>query len=260
MKINSILTHHPETLIIIDLLNPLFTTHRHHVPTFLSSLLTTPSTSLLSTYHLDTSSPSTNPLYSPNPITTLTYLSTSILTLTPLSQILARKRFKDKSLVEPTFDLYSLPEGVLSSLKPAKNPGVDGEPGALVIRAELRRKSGRSIIDSFVLTPPQKSSTLSKSTTQTPPQILLLADHPLYTPTPSLTSPTTTNNDEDGEVETTFNLNLTAKQKRDRENVVLPYFDAQKEGGSRGAGEGGRILYDMGAEDREDFDDEEDEI
>lgn len=59
---------------------------------------------------------------------------------------------------------------------------------------------------------------------------------------------------------TTFNLGLTEKQKRDRENVVLPYFDAQKDGGGSGAGEGGRILYDMGDEDREDFDDEEDEI
>ena len=35
---------------------------------------------------------------------------------------------------------------------------------------------------------------------------------------------------------------------------MLPYFDAQSEEG----GVGGRILYDMGAED--DFDDEEDEI
>jgi len=59
---------------------------------------------------------------------------------------------------------------------------------------------------------------------------------------------------------TTFNLGLTEKQKRDRENVVLPYFDAQKDGGAAGPGDGGRILYDMGTEDREDFDDEEDEI
>ena len=35
---------------------------------------------------------------------------------------------------------------------------------------------------------------------------------------------------------------------------MLPYLDAQKGEG----GEGGRILYDMGAED--DFDEEEDEI
>jgi elongator complex protein 5 len=49
---------------------------------------------------------------------------------------------------------------------------------------------------------------------------------------------------------------LTEKQRKDRDGVVLPYFDAQKGEG----GEGGRILYEMGAEDREDFDDEENEI
>lgn len=53
----------------------------------------------------------------------------------------------------------------------------------------------------------------------------------------------------------TFELGLTDRQRQEREGVVLPYFDAQKAGG---AGEGGRILYDMGAED--DFDEEEDEI
>jgi elongator complex protein 5 len=46
---------------------------------------------------------------------------------------------------------------------------------------------------------------------------------------------------------------LRTGRGRDREGVVLPYFDAQK-----GGGEGGRILYDMGEED--DFDEEEDEI
>ena len=54
-------------------------------------------------------------------------------------------------------------------------------------------------------------------------------------------------------LDTTFELGLTEKQRRDREGVVLPYYDAQK-----GGGEGGRILYDMGEED--DFDEEEDEI
>ena len=42
--------------------------------------------------------------------------------------------------------------------------------------------------------------------------------------------------------------------------MILPYFDAQKDGGLNGVGEGGRILYEMGVEDREDFDDEEDQV
>jgi elongator complex protein 5 len=59
----------------------------------------------------------------------------------------------------------------------------------------------------------------------------------------------------DEEPESTFNLGLTDKQRKDREGIVLPYFDAQTD---IGAGQGGRILYEMGRED--DFDDEEDEI
>lgn len=90
---------------------------------------------------------------------------------------------------------------------------------------------------------------------------MLLDEHTLYSSTPSgLGSSIEAGQGGGEEVETTFNLGLTEKQKRDREGVVLPYFDAQKEGGALGAGEGGRILYEMGAEDREDFDDEEDEI
>lgn len=85
-------------------------------------------------------------------------------------------------------------------------------------------------------------------------RLILLEDHPAYNPTivevPS-------GNGSGGAVEDsdlTFSLGLTAKQKSDREGVVLPYFDAQSEEG----GTGGRILYVPGRED--DWDDEEDEI
>ncbi|KAF3356509.1 hypothetical protein VdG1_03789 [Verticillium dahliae VDG1] len=60
---------------------------------------------------------------------------------------------------------------------------------------------------------------------------------------------------DEGEPASTFSLGLTEKQRRDRDGIVLPYFDAQTD---IGAGEGGRILYEMGRED--DFDEEEDEI
>lgn len=81
--------------------------------------------------------------------------------------------------------------------------------------------------------------------------VMLLEDHPLYR---SPESSTGAGAEKEG-MDMTFNLSLTAKQLKDREGVVLPYFDAQ---GSNGPGEGGRILYDMGVED--DFDDEEDEV
>ena len=58
----------------------------------------------------------------------------------------------------------------------------------------------------------------------------------------------------------TFSLGLTEKQRRDREGVVLPYFDAQQGGLGGEVGMGGRILYEYGEEDAGDWDSEEDEI
>ena len=129
------------------------------------------------------------------------------------------------------------------------------EKEGLVVEMEVRRKSGRGVREIFVLRPSESSR--SSSMAQQLSTITLLDDHPSYSP-PEDTSFAAGGQDE--EVETTFNLGLTEKQRRDREGVVLPYFDAQKDGGGQGPGEGGRILYEMGAEDREDFDDEEDEI
>lgn len=190
--------------------------------------------------------------YLPSPLTTLTYLATAILTISSLSHVLARKRARDKSLQEPVFGLNDHREGIivgLSSRHGEQAPGV-------VVNMELRRRSGRGVVENFVLTRPSASTSNTKLSGLS--DFVLLDGHPLYASTPDVASLSGDTGEE--EVETTFNLNLTEKQKRDREGVVLPYFDAQKEGGAAGPGEGGRILYDMGAEDREDFDDEEDEI
>ncbi|RDL35255.1 uncharacterized protein BP5553_07186 [Venustampulla echinocandica] len=240
----------PKTLLIIDNLHPLCTPqYASHLSTFLSSLLISPQISLLSTYHADTpiplSSQTSSSAYTPHPLTTLLYLSTAILTLTALPQILSQKRARDKSLVEPVYNIASYQEGVLVSL-PSRRTGEEG----VVIHMELRRRSGRGVVEDFVLTRSSPSTTYPSQV----PNIILLDEHPLYST--NFTQPETSEGEE--EPQSTFNLGLTEKQKRDRENVVLPYFDAQKDVGS--SGEGGRILYDMGAEDREDFDDEEDEI
>jgi len=119
----------------------------------------------------------------------------------------------------------------------------------------VRRKSGRGVREVFVLQAPDRASK-SASASQLS-GITLLDDHPAYSVPADVSQEKT---GEEAEVETTFNLGLTEKQRRDREGVVLPYFDAQKNGGGQGPGDEGRILYEMGAEDREDFDDEEDEI
>ncbi|TVY25605.1 Elongator complex protein [Lachnellula hyalina] len=258
-----------KTLIIIDTLTNLSTTHLAHLPAFLSSLLTSSTTSLLCTLHTDIPLPSPSTPYSADALITLTHLATAILSVSSFAHVLARKMARDKSVQEPVFGLWEKREGVLVGLRG------EGESGAaaVVVRMEVRRRSGRGVLEDFVLLPPSISPTASPpSSLHQPPNAnttpkdklsttLLLDEHPLYTSTPLIPTQSTINTNTENEtddVETTFSLGLTEKQKRDREAVVLPYFDAQKEGG--GNMEGGRILYDMGAEDREDFDDEEDEI
>ncbi|RYP10532.1 hypothetical protein DL765_008101 [Monosporascus sp. GIB2] len=144
----------------------------------------------------------------------------------------------------------------------------------LVLEMELRRRSGRAVAERFALVPP--SGAPGREKRRAPPaasdggaggaggnangevdaraRICLLADHPAFR---DRGAGADEGGDGDGEggMETTFSLGLTEKQRRDREGVVLPYFDAQTD---IGGGEGGRILYEMGRED--DFDDEEDEI
>lgn len=136
----------------------------------------------------------------------------------------------------------------------------------VVVEMEYRRKSGRPVVENFYLSTstspsPSPSQPPSSTTTTTTPNLtqtlILLDDHPLYKSLPS----TTAKREEseivkDEDLGATFNMGLTEKQRKDREGVVLPYYDAQK--GDGGGGGGGRILYEMGVED--DFDEEEDEM
>lgn len=214
-----------------------------------------------------------NNSYAPTPLTILLYLCTAILRIDNLSHVIARKKARDRSLQEPLFGLDGQREGILIGLNGnvSEVKRADDQGKGVVVQMEIRRKSGRGIIESFVLIPPgsgdgnaPNTNVKALSPTSILSTILLLDDHPIYATTPitgiSSSGSGMQGGQEGEEVETTFNLSLTEKQKRDREGVVLPYFDAQKEGGALGAGEGGRILYEMGVEDREDFDDEEDEI
>ncbi|KAI9934047.1 hypothetical protein ASPWEDRAFT_24350 [Aspergillus wentii DTO 134E9] len=240
-------------VVIIDSINPLLGSKNidpnFHLPTFLSSFLVPASpsapkvdSSLVVTYHQDVPSfPSQQP-YTPSYFSLLTYLATTIITLHSFSHILAQKAARDRSLAAPVFGLEEEQDGViLGRLDSVGNQAAEG----IALEMEHRRKSGRGVLEWYFLPPAWKY----------PPQqmkeiVTLLDDHPLYRPPEE---PDTGAGDE--EPESTFELRLTDRQRRDREGVVLPYFDAQK---GDGPGEGGRILYDMGEED--DFDEEEDEI
>ncbi|KAL4898611.1 Elongator complex protein 5 [Aspergillus ambiguus] len=241
-------------LVLIDSINPLLhskkTGAQFSLSTFLGSFLapSNPSapkveTSLVVTFHQDIPSPPAHSPYAPPPLSMLTYLATTVIRLHSFSHILAQKAARDRSLVAPVFGLEEEQDGVLLGRldKPSENDAAEG----VVLEMEHRRKSGRGVLEWYFLPPASRY----------PPQqfkeiVTLLDDHPLYRPPEELDAGVG-----EEEPESTFELRLTEKQRRDREGVVLPYFDAQQ---GNGPGEGGRILYDMGEED--DFDEEEDEI
>jgi elongator complex protein 5 len=221
---------------------------------------------LLATFHTSIplpSSPSVNSNpYEPSFQALLTYLATTLITIESLHHVLAEKRARERAHAPPNFGLESGEEGVL--LGEGANGAASLAQGGqqIVLKVEHRRKSGRGVYMEFVyssfgsLNPVlEAESTKSIPTPGSVARFVLLEEHPLYAP-PKVENET--EGDEGDEITgTTFNLSLTDKQRKDREGVVLPYFDAQK---GEGPGEGGRILYQMGEEDLGDWDEEDDEI
>lgn len=177
----------------------------------------------------------------------MSYLATTIITVHSLSALVAEKAARDRSLPTPVFGLAQEVEGIVIGLKPASKRVNPHEKG-IVIELEHRRKSGRGVLEWYFL---PSYSAPTKATPRTFREtVMLLDDHSLFhrdveiqaAPDADLT-------------DMTFSLNLTDRQRQERDGVVLPYMAAQKSGATN---EGGRILYNMGSED--DFDDEEDEI
>lgn len=144
--------------------------------------------------------------------------------------------------MEPVAGLGEGAEGVLQGV------GANGSEG-VVLEVEHRRKSGRGVREWYFL-PSAQGKAAAAAGPRTRETVILLEDHPAYR---ANVEDGVGTSGEEGPESTTFELGLTEKQRRAREGVVLPYYDAQK-----GGVEGGRILYDMGEED--DFDEEEDEI
>ncbi len=248
---------------------------------FVSSLVS-PTTSVVGLYHGDEDGPAaaaadaaaaTNPLLrgKPRPLTVLTHLATAVLHVQPLHEEVVRKRARDRAEEPPQFGWWTpwlgsgLGSGGLGSTALDRH--------SLLVDMELRRRSGRAVVERYVVVLGSERKTAAGGKEQkgsekqlplpwepgaTPcTDITVMADHPLFAPATVAGAGTDSDADDaDGLAATTFNLGLTEKQRRDRDGIVLPYFDAQTDIGE-GAG-GGRILYDMGRED--DFDDEEDEI
>jgi elongator complex protein 5 len=235
-------------VVILDSLNR-FATSMDELVGFLSSIIT-PSVSIVAVYHADVPivPPRTYNEYAPPPLTLLVHMATAVLRLSNLHHEIERQKARNRSLENPEFGLGEGKEGVLVGLH--DNPRSAGGSG-LVVEMELRRRSGRSVTESFVVMFPDNRDGQSRRA-----NACLLDTHPAFA-SPGLAGTGGGADVEDEQPESTFNLGLTEKQRKDREGIVLPYFDAQTD---IGGGEGGRILYDMGREDMDDFDDEEDEV
>ncbi|KAG5915882.1 hypothetical protein E4U61_004166 [Claviceps capensis] len=233
-------------VVIVDSLNHLASSAVSAMPSFLTGIIT-PAISVLSIYHTDVPVvlPRSSNEYEPHPFTMLSHLATAILRLSSLSQEIDRQGARNRAVQEPEWGLKEHREGVIKGL------ASKSASSSVVIDMELRRRSGRTVSEKFVLQRGEGTAGhgFAKSGTG---KLMLLTDHDVFKAPDA--NGTGEGEGEEGP-ESTFDLGLTEKQRRDREGIVLPYFDAQTD---IGAGEGGRILYEMGRED--DFDDEEDEI
>ncbi|OAL01782.1 hypothetical protein IQ06DRAFT_246698 [Phaeosphaeriaceae sp. SRC1lsM3a] len=237
-----------ESLVIVDSLYELLEVQGIDITALFNLVAGKYASNLVGVYHQDMLPVQNvqNP-YAPQPLELVKYMATSIMTCKSFTHVLAVKAAKERSLAEPTHGLLQGAEGVVQCLDANDHRGI-------VLEAEFRRKSGRPECETYFLRaalPSDYNQPIAGMAYGTLKQefVTLLDQVPAYgTPDTGMVSAA------GDDIESTFNLSLTDKQKQAREGVVLPYFDAQKGEG----GEGGRILYDMGEED--DFDEEEDEI
>jgi elongator complex protein 5 len=238
-----------ESLVIVDSLYELLNVEGIDMSALFNLVAGKFASTLVGIYHQDMF-PAQDPInaYAPQPLDLIKYMATSVITCKSFAHVLAAKAAKERSLPEPTYGLLQGAEGIVQCLDANDHRGI-------VLEAEFRRKSGRPESETYFLRTARYSD-YSMPTGGLLYGILkqefvtLLEMVPAYGSQEILGLVQAAAN----EIESTFNLGLTDKQKQAREGVVLPYYDAQKGEG----GEGGRILYDMGSED--DFDEEDDEI
>jgi elongator complex protein 5 len=238
-----------ESLVIIDSLYELLEVEGFDMSALFNLVAGKFASTLVGVYHQDMlPAQEAQNAYAPQPLDLLKYMATSVVTCKSFAHVLATKAAKERSLAEPTHGLLQGAEGIVQCLDANDHRGI-------VLEAEFRRKSGRPESETYFLRDAHQSDynvPISGMPFGTLKQefVTLLEQVPAYGSQEVLGMISAAAN----EIESTFSLGLTEKQKQAREGVVLPYFDAQKGEG----GEGGRILYDMGEED--DFDEEEDEI
>lgn len=164
--------------------------------------------------------------------------------------ILLHKQHKDRSLPAPIWGLEEGIEGVLVGLGSNSTEGI-------VLEMEYRRKSGRGVTEWFYLPLADKEVSIAgrNGDGKVKDQVILLEDHPRWRLSEQVRRVEEYDGEGDGMPRTTFELGITERQRKARDEVVLPYLDAQREGG----GGGGAILFTPEKE-VDDFDEEDDEL
>jgi elongator complex protein 5 len=249
--LDSAMANHHKSLVVIDSMYDLINVKGMEMSAIFNLVTMKYNSCLVGVWHQDLVT-RTDPeqVYIPAPLKRTIFMATTIITCKSFAHALADKVAEERSLARPTRGLLNAAEGVVQSMHANDTRGI-------VLEAEFRRKSGRDESETYFL------RTTMATDYNDPPQGMVLGA--LKQEFVTLIDMVPAYNDKEtieliqlagDDMDTTFNLDLTDKQKQARQEVVPPYFDAQKQMGE--AGEGGRILYDMGPED--DFDEEEDEI
>jgi elongator complex protein 5 len=177
---------------------------------------------LIGVYHRDTiPSTPTASTYAPAPLDLFKYLATTIITVKSLAHVLAAKAARTRSLPEPTHGLLQSAEGVIQCLNANDTRGI-------VLSAEFRRKSGRSESENYFLRPSRASDynaalpgmavgTLKKEF------VVLLDQVPAYAngAVIGLVGAGADDGVDKDQMESTFKLGLTDKQRAVREEVVM---------------------------------------
>ncbi|KAL5117065.1 hypothetical protein ACEQ8H_005024 [Pleosporales sp. CAS-2024a] len=238
-----------ESLVVVDSLSDFLQVDGADMNELLDLVANQYKSTLVGVYHQDMlPAQEAQYAYAPQPLELLQYMATCVMHCRSFAHALAIKAAKERSLAEPTFGLLQSAEGVVQCLDANSCAG-------MVLDVEFRRKSGRPHVESYFLREAEATDYLAPAAGlavgKLKAEFVTVLDW-----VPAYNAPVVTDmiNGAADRIESTFNLDLTERQKQAREGVVLPYLDAQKAEG----GEGGRILYDMGSED--DFDEEEDEI
>ncbi|CAA22665.1 hypothetical protein POMI540_3622 [Schizosaccharomyces pombe] len=225
--ISSWRTQGKQHIVMIDTINPILNTSISSFTMFFGSVLALGSICFLTSFHKDVTLEN-YPSYLPPCEVFLDFTSTCTVSLIGMQHL----------SVEHDAKMRSLPNPLLEELQDDKIISLLGSncETAIVLHVEFRKKSGRIIKESCVL----KNGKLEP-----------------YTPfEETARGPEPADNQIDFNV--SFNLNVSEKERKERDKVFLPYFSAQMVGSQHKSSfvDEGTIIYH--ADEADDFDEEED--